>query len=157
LNTVRWAEKTIAAAGNKNKETNMSYRRIFENSEDGNCPLCGSQAEKRNNSRLNGWYCSNKNCKYSFDNTLAILNKADSAKGGTGSIYKVSKVLFIIGFIIAVISFITGIADGNLDGGIGGIIFALLLCLISWKLYSFFGGYGRLSILDFIVRMIRGR
>ena len=61
----------------------MSYRHIFENSKDGKCPLCGSQAEEhRNNSHtiLNGWYCSNKNCKYSFANELLKWEKIDSER-----------------------------------------------------------------------------
>ena len=61
----------------------MSYRHIFENSKDGKCPRCGSEAEEhRNNSRsiLNGWFCSNKNCEYSFNSRLATMNKMDSEK-----------------------------------------------------------------------------
>ena len=82
----------------------MSYRHIFENSEDGNCPLCGSRAEEhRNNSRLilNGWYCSNKNCEYSFDNFLEKMDKIDSERSGGFGIGKILKYVAIgVGVIL---------------------------------------------------------
>ena len=59
----------------------MSYRYIFENSKDGKCTLCGSRAvERRNYSRHNGWFCSNKNCEYSYFGHLEKINKINAER-----------------------------------------------------------------------------
>ena len=82
----------------------MSYRHVFENSKDGKCTLCGSEAEeRRNNSNtiLNGWFCSNKNCDYSFDNFLEKMNKIRSENESSGGIGKILKYVGIgVGVLI---------------------------------------------------------
>ena len=111
----------------------MSYRRIFENSKDGNCPLCGSQAEEHRNNPglLNGWFCSNKNCEYSFDNFLAKMNKINS-DGDTSSsddsyevlIVKKELKFILIGSIIGAVAGV--LVYGLLIGGFNDILYILV-------------------------------